>query len=432
MKRYVILLLMLTTAFWSCSENENPVEQSCPSGKIVAGFVYSPNIDNNASEQVAGRSVYIYEPPEYMVSDIDSFELYIETREPYGADSINVDTTHIVYYVRDSEYPSLYLLHGFGGNADYFTDIYMLQDIMDEMIANGEIIPMIVITPDCSNSFGGSFYTNSESVYVDTLDEYLSFTGQYEDFIVNELMDYMTINYNIDTTAESRAISGHSMGGYGAMKIAMKHPELFGSVSSMSGPLAFPYFINTGVFDSVFARNDFNPSDPPTAEDSAAFYAIVASADDDLTSMMFAMGAAFSPHDRLSDDTTYFHRLREVDYYGIDLPFNASGEIGVESDTLVWPKWLSNDVYSMVAGANFDAAFGNLAIFFDCGDADQLGLAYQNQAFDQALSTAEIPHTYEEYSGYSGFNADHSAYIAERLRVILKFHSDQFVLAAAE
>lgn len=436
MKKYVALLLILMAAFWGCSEKENPVEQSIPSGKIVAGFVHSPSLDSNASSQAAGRYVYIYEPPDYAVSDIDSFELYIETRDTEASSQgypVNIDTTHIVYYVRDAEYPSLYLLHGYSGNANYYTDIYMIKNIMDEMIANDEIIPMLIITPDCSNSFGGSFYANSESVYVDSLDEYLSFTGKYEDFIVNDLIEYMNTNYNIDTTAESRAISGHSMGGYGAMKFAMKYPELFNSVSSMSGPLAFPYFITTGIFDSVFARNDFNPSDPPDSSDIAAFYAIEPSADDDLTSMMFAMGAAFSPHDRVSNDTTFFHRLLELegDYYGIDLPFNVSGEI-IDTAGSIWPKWLDNDVLTMLTDGNYNTSFDNLAIYFDCGDADQLGLAYHNQAFHAALSTASITHTYEEYSGYSGFNADHSSFIAERLKVILKFHSDQFVLAAAE
>jgi len=119
------------------------------------------------------------------------------------------------------------------------------------MISSGEIIPMVVVTPDCSNDFGGSFYTNSPEFAPGVG---ISFAGDFEDFIVNDLFEYIRLNFNADTTAAKRGISGHSMGGYGAMKLAMNHPELFGSVSSMSAPLVFDGF--EGLWPVV--TNNFN------------------------------------------------------------------------------------------------------------------------------------------------------------------------------
>jgi S-formylglutathione hydrolase FrmB len=77
---------------------------------------------------------------------------------------------------------------------------------------------MIIVMPDGSNRFGGSFYTNSYT------------TGNWEDFIVYELPEYIDANYRSIPKSESRGIAGHSMGGYGALKIAMKHPDIFSSV----------------------------------------------------------------------------------------------------------------------------------------------------------------------------------------------------------
>ena len=210
------------------------------------------------------------------------------------------------------------------------------------------------------------------------------------------------------------------MGGYGAMKLIMKYPELFGSVSSMSAPLVISGL--EALLPFVFAENNFTPGD------TAAFYSIEPSLDKVLTSMMFAMGAAFTPHDHFNPDTSYFHRILDVPLFvGVDLPFNASGVL----DTLstVWQGWLANDPLTILTIGGGAAALTDKPIYLDCGDSEDvfnLGLRLQNQGFAQALDAFGIDYTYIEYSGYSENDAGHSNYVATRLREILKFHSEVF------
>ena len=82
--------------------------------------------------------------------------------------------------------------------------------------------PLIIVTPNAYNKYRGKFYTNS----------YL--TGNWEDFITQELVDYIDTNYRTIQSAESRGIAGYSMGGYGALKLAMKHPDIYGATFGLS------------------------------------------------------------------------------------------------------------------------------------------------------------------------------------------------------
>ena len=116
----------------------------------------------------------------------------------------------------------MYWLHGYSGwkNTTGKTDWGDKEAVntINKLIESGSVEPMIIVMPDGSNRFGGSFYTNSYT------------TGNWEDFIVYELPEYIDANYRSIPKSESRGIAGHSMGGYGALKIAMKHPDIFSSV----------------------------------------------------------------------------------------------------------------------------------------------------------------------------------------------------------
>jgi enterochelin esterase-like enzyme len=97
-----------------------------------------------------------------------------------------------------------------------------MKEVLDYAINEKRIRPFILVISDQRTTYDGSFYSNSELF------------GNWEDFTVEDLVKYMDNNYKTLASATSRGITGHSMGGYGALKLAMKHPEVFGSVYALS------------------------------------------------------------------------------------------------------------------------------------------------------------------------------------------------------
>ncbi|OQX90810.1 MAG: hypothetical protein B6D58_09425 [candidate division Zixibacteria bacterium 4484_95] len=418
MRRYGIILLILIATFWGCSERENPSEPTISTGRFILGFVSGGLQGGSMTEEATGRHVYVYEPteytsPEYWFTYTES--TYYDTVEQESV-TVRIDST----LVRDSvsyEMPTLYLLHGFNGNHSYYKDLFILKETLDEMISNGEIVPMVVVTPDCDNAFGGSFYVNSP--VDDSLG--ISFAGNFEDFMTAELIDYITFNFNVDTVSAKRGIGGHSMGGYGALTLAMKHPDLYSSVSSMSAPVTFDSLVV--LFDSIYAENGFDPDSLP--DDTTWFYSIEPSPDRPLTSLIFAMGAAFSPHASSNPDTSLFHRVIDTNFpFGVDLPFNIDGSL---NDSLWENLWLPNDPLTMLETGGYTALEGK-PVYLDCGDSDDLipNMHLQNRVFAQALESYNLDYEYIEYSGYPGVDADHITFVADRLREVLKFHSQAF------
>jgi S-formylglutathione hydrolase FrmB len=119
------------------------------------------------------------------------------------------------------KYPVLYLLHGLGGNEQSIAldgEWNSLQDLRRQNMV-GEFL---VVAPDG----GGTFYINSRDG-----------KNPYSDFFLREFVPFVEHSYRVRTERAARGITGFSMGGYGAMRMAFAHPELFGSVSAHSGAL---------------------------------------------------------------------------------------------------------------------------------------------------------------------------------------------------
>lgn len=120
------------------------------------------------------------------------------------------------------KYPVLYFLHGLFEDETRWSNRGGTDQIMNRMIADGKIGEFIVAIP-----FGGtSFYTNTRDG-----------SEKWEDAIVTEFIPMIESTYRVNASRATRGISGTSMGGYGALKIAMKHPDLFGSASAHSAVL---------------------------------------------------------------------------------------------------------------------------------------------------------------------------------------------------
>lgn len=118
-------------------------------------------------------------------------------------------------------YPVLYFLHGLFGNDHRWIDRGG-KEIFDRLTAEGTIGPFIVVLPDG----GDTFYINSEDG-----------KDRYEDFFMQEFVPFIDQHYRTIATKEARGISGLSMGGYGALHLAMRHSDVFGSVAASSAVL---------------------------------------------------------------------------------------------------------------------------------------------------------------------------------------------------
>jgi len=116
-----------------------------------------------------------------------------------------------------ARYPVLYLLHGYGGSHVDWTDRSGIEEFTAEW-------PLIVVMPDAGNSW----YVNSQTKPAE----------RYEDYIVNDVRLHVEGRYRVDSTR--RAIAGLSMGGYGALVLAMRHPSLYRFSGSLSGAVVVP------------------------------------------------------------------------------------------------------------------------------------------------------------------------------------------------
>lgn len=118
-------------------------------------------------------------------------------------------------------YPVLYLLHGLGGNEQSMALDGEWTDLQDLRHQN-KVGEFLVVAPDG----GGTFYINSRDGKT-----------PYGDFFVREFIPFIERTYRVRSERATRGITGFSMGGYGALRTAFSHPELFGSVSAHSGAL---------------------------------------------------------------------------------------------------------------------------------------------------------------------------------------------------
>lgn len=126
------------------------------------------------------------------------------------------------YFRTDERYKVIFLLHGFNGDhTDWVNRTGLVQYLSN--------YSFVVVTPDADNGW----YTNSPFVK----------NRNYEDYIIKELIPYVEKRYRVISTKHGRVIAGLSMGGYGAIKLAMKYPHLFFYAGSFSGAFRWPSFI---------------------------------------------------------------------------------------------------------------------------------------------------------------------------------------------
>ena len=275
----------------------------------------------------------------YFYSDALGYDMYYQIVLPPSYES-NPDST----------YPSIYFLHGFGLDYSWYGSVV---SVFEDMMASGEIRESILIKPDgFVLPYLGSMYTNSD------------YNGQFEDYIVQDLISHIDGSYNTIDHSSYRAIMGHSMGGYGAVKLSVKFPELFQVSASHSGPIAIENVI-PDLLPVLLAETGILGYQPWNGTVSL---------------FMYSASAAFSPD---VDDWPYYVDL-PVDYYG-----NVVDE--------VWDLWLGHDALTL-AQENL-ANIQSIRFYMDCGDQDDYLFYNHSTSFSEFLDEENINHVYEIYPG---------------------------------
>ena len=126
-------------------------------------------------------------------------------------------------YVRDTtrRYPVVYALHGYSIGAEQWSREIHVPQTIEGAFAHGAK-EVIVVLPDSKTVHNGSMYSSSVT------------TGDFERFVARDVVAHMDAHYRTMPQRASRGLVGHSMGGYGATRIGMKHADVFGSVYVMS------------------------------------------------------------------------------------------------------------------------------------------------------------------------------------------------------
>ncbi|HEY7055498.1 MAG TPA: alpha/beta fold hydrolase [Vicinamibacterales bacterium] len=122
---------------------------------------------------------------------------------------------------RARRYPVVYALHGYSIGAEQWSQEIHVPQTIEGAFAKGAH-EMIVVLPDSKTVHNGSMYSSSVT------------TGDFENYVARDVVTYMDAHYRTIASRESRGLVGHSMGGYGATRIGMKHADVFGSLYIMS------------------------------------------------------------------------------------------------------------------------------------------------------------------------------------------------------
>jgi S-formylglutathione hydrolase len=336
--KYVIGLLAFSSVFVGTALSQ-------PTGAVDRIKVHGPSLEGNLEGDSPDRDVVVYLPPGYKTSG-------------------------------SKRYPVVYLLHGYTDNEQRWYGIVphfiSVPAAADKALAAGTQ-EMLIVMPNAYTRFQGSMYSNSVT------------TGDWETYVTRDLVSYIDSHYRTLATRESRGLAGHSMGGYGTMRIGMKHPEVFSSIYALSPCCMIPNMSGQGrggvpKTESITTQEEFEKADFGTKA-------------------QFASAAAWSPNPK---NPPFF----------LDLPTKDGQPQGQ-----ILAKWAANAPLAMV-----DQYIGNLrklkAIAFDAGDKDT-GIAATVKTLDEMLTRYELPHKFEIYEG------THTSGVAQRVeKNVLPFFSE--------
>ena len=252
-------------------------------------------------------------------------------------------------------FPVVYALHGYSIGAEQWThEIHVPQTIEDAFAQGAK--QMIVVLPDSKTVYGGSMYSRSQT------------TGDFEQFITRDVVSYIDAHYRTIPDRESRGLVGHSMGGYGALRIGMKYPNVFGALYVMS-----PCCLSV------------HRPDPDSSQEKDFLKAVA-----EMKSAAGAAGFSFFWKAQLASAAAWSPDPKNPPLF-LDLPVDNGA---VRQDILA--KWEANSPLALI-----DQYIDNLrkyrAIAMDVGDED--GLRFDTIKVHQILNDYGVANGFEIYHG---------------------------------
>ena len=167
-----------------------PVEPGAKPVTVERIKIHGASLEGNLEGEVVDRDAIVFLPPGYATD-------------------------------KSRRYPVVYALHGYSIGAEQWSKEIHVPQTIEGAFAKGAQ-EMIVVLPDSKTVYNGSMYSSSVT------------TGDFENYVARDVVAYMDAHYRTIPNRTSRGLVGHSMGGYGASRIGMKHSDVFGSLYIMS------------------------------------------------------------------------------------------------------------------------------------------------------------------------------------------------------
>lgn len=156
----------------------------------------------------------------------------------YDSKTLGIRRPMYVYtppgYSTDKKYPVLYLLHGLSGNNLEWIQACRADNVIDNLIADGKIEPMILVFPNGNASATVENPRGTRGVGMGARDGYESWRIPFENDLLNDIIPYIESHYSVYTDREHRALAGLSMGGGQALSIGLHHIDTFAYVGGFS------------------------------------------------------------------------------------------------------------------------------------------------------------------------------------------------------
>ena len=307
--------------------------------EVISQQFLGASVQNNNGGEEAMRNISVYLPPDYHTSQ--------------------------------KKYPTIYFLHGFATDDLEMFQWLGLKKLLDKAIETEQIRPVILVVPNSKTKFGGSFYTNSPLI------------GNWSDYIAKDVVNYVDQNYHTIPNRDNRGLSGHSMGGNGALKIAMLHPEVFSMVYAMS-PAVLDWSNDFTLENPGFKRLSEYKTENDVIEGIAN-----SQEKDGFTDFYAAVLASMARAYATNKDITNFKKISPL-YYENDQP---------KVNDSIKKIWENNFPLNMI-DSHLSALKSLKGIKIDWGrNEDFPHIPITALAFSKKLEENEIVHFSEEYLG---------------------------------